>query len=89
MKNPRLPFPRRLRFARPEILGRAIEDRHLTQQDVAGLLGVSRSYWSQLFNGRRPLTPRMRLALLACPAFEGLAESDLWVTVEAPPKEAA
>ncbi|MFH1468644.1 MAG: helix-turn-helix transcriptional regulator [Pseudomonadota bacterium] len=89
MKKPRLPFPRRCRFVRAETIAAALDRRHLSHTDLAGLLGISRSYWSQLYRGRRRLSPKMRLALLACPALEGLGEADLWDTVEIPPKEAA
>jgi transcriptional regulator with XRE-family HTH domain len=89
VKKPRLPFPRRCRFVRAATVAAALDERHLRHQDLAGLLGISRSYWSQLYRGRRRLSPRIRLALLACPALEGLDEADLWDTVEIPPKEAA
>lgn len=58
---------------------RAILDgRHYSHQRAAQRLGVSRSYWSQLINGRRSLTPDMRARILECPLFAGLPEEQLW-----------
>lgn len=41
-----------------------VDKRHLTHHEFAALLGVSRAYWSQIVNGRRALTPKVRRALL-------------------------
>lgn len=49
-----------------------LDERHLGHGEFAAMLGVSRSYWSQLVNGRRTLTPRMRRAMLdVLPGDEG------------------
>lgn len=52
-----------------------IDARHLTNQEFAALLGISRACWSEIVNGRRSLTPKMRQALLV--ALPG-DESRLW-----------
>lgn len=41
-----------------------VDKRHLGQAEFAAMLGVSRSYWCQILNGRRSLTPKVRRALL-------------------------
>ena len=87
LPQPRLPFPRRRRFVRREAIARTLRERRLTHQDLAGLLGIHPSTWSSLFNRHRHLTPRVRLLLLTCPALDGLEETDLWETVELPPKD--
>lgn len=49
-----------------------VDRRHLTHIEFAALLGVSRTYWSQIVNGRRALTPKVRRALLTVlPEDEG------------------
>jgi hypothetical protein len=83
----RLPFQRRCRFIRREAIARTLRERHLTHQDLAGLLGLHPSTWSRLLNRHRPLTSRLRLLLLACTALDGLQECELWETVELPPKD--
>ena len=55
-----------------------LEERHLTHADLADALGLSRSYWSQLVHRKRSLSPQVRRALLAAPAFAGLTEAELW-----------
>ncbi|MFZ5480652.1 MAG: helix-turn-helix domain-containing protein [Myxococcota bacterium] len=52
-----------------------VDQRHLSHQEFAALLGVSRAYWSQIVNGRRALTPKVRRALLV--ALPG-DEARLW-----------
>ena len=54
---------------------------HLTHQRFANHLGVSRSYWSQIFNRHRHLTPTMRQILLASRYLRGLTEDKLWDVV--------
>lgn len=87
LPQPKLPFPRICRFVCQETVARTLRERRLTHQDLAGLLGLHPSTWSRLYNRHRPLTRRIRLALLACPALVSLAEEDLWETIELPPKE--
>jgi transcriptional regulator with XRE-family HTH domain len=62
------------------LLGR----RNLTLTEGAERLGVSRSYFSQLLAGRRPLSPKVRRRLLANAPFSELSPEDLW---RAPPEE--
>ena len=62
------------------LLGR----RNLTLTEGAQMLGVSRSYFSQLLAGRRPLSPKVRRRLLANAPFSELPAADLW---RAPPDE--
>lgn len=62
------------------LLGRC----HMTLTEGAARLGVSRSYFSQLLAGRRPLSPKVRRRLLACPPFSDLLPEDLW---REPPEE--
>jgi transcriptional regulator with XRE-family HTH domain len=54
---------------------------HLTHQRFADHLGLSRSYWSQIFNRHRHLTPTMRQILLASRYLRGLGEEELWEVV--------
>lgn len=62
------------------LLGRC----HMTITEGALKLGVSRSYFSQLLAGRRPLSPKVRRRLLANAPFSELTADDLW---RAPPDE--
>ena len=56
------------------LLGR----RNMTITEGAEKLGVSRSYFSQLLAGRRPLSPKVRRRLLANAPFSELTADDLW-----------
>ena len=58
---------------------RAILDRaHYSHARAAQHLGISRAYWSQLVNRRRPLTADMRHLLLSSRLFQGTPEDQLW-----------
>lgn len=49
-----------------------VDAQHLTHTEFAAKLGVSRTFWSQVVNGRRSLTPKLRRALIAAlPGDEG------------------
>ena len=61
-----------------DVVRERLEQRHLTHSDFADTLGLSRSYWSQIYNRKRDLTPQVRRWLLAAPPLQGLAESQLW-----------
>ena len=61
------------------LLGR----RNLTITEAAEMLGVSRSYFSQLLAGRRGLSPKVRRRLLANAPFSELSADELW---RAPPE---
>jgi len=73
--RPRRPFLHWLHSTR---VAEQIDLHHITHCQFADHLGLSRSYWSQLYNRRRPLTPMVRACLLGSRYLEGLAESELW-----------
>ncbi len=58
-----------------------IDARHLTHAEVAERVGVARSYWSQLLNRKRALSPSIRRRILACELFVGVPETELWERV--------
>lgn len=62
---------------------RLLADKHLDVTEGARLLGLSRCYFSQLLNGGRRLSPRVRRLLLARSPFLELAEDMLWERVPA------
>lgn len=66
----------------------AIDANHLSQDGFAAEIGLSRSHWSQVLNGRLPATPKVRRALLNSSVLAGIPESELW-HVEAALKDAA
>lgn len=70
-------------YLKPHAIRRVIVRSHMCQEGFARTLGLSRSHWSQLLNGRRPLSTRVRRGLLECPLLRGLSEQDLWKEVEA------
>jgi transcriptional regulator with XRE-family HTH domain len=55
-----------------------VDARHLTHAEVAERVGVARSYWSQLVNRKRALSPSIRRRILACELFAGVPENELW-----------
>ncbi|MFH1462879.1 MAG: helix-turn-helix transcriptional regulator [Pseudomonadota bacterium] len=63
---------------RTDTLRWVLARNHLTHQRFADHLGLSRSYWSQVFNRRRHLTPTTRQLLLASRYLRGVSEADLW-----------
>ena len=70
----------------------ALDAHHLTHADFARQLGISRSHWSQLLNGHRPVMARVRRALLRQPCLRGIGEEALWEripVVPEPPVEVA
>ncbi len=66
---------------RQDTILRAITYNHLTHQQFADHLGLSRSYWSQVFNRRRHLTPMLRQLLLGSRLFKNVPEDELWDVV--------
>lgn len=58
-----------------------IDAHHLTHAEVAERIGVARSYWSQLLNRKRALSPVIRRRILGCDLFAGVPESELWERV--------
>ena len=65
-------------YVRQDTLRAVLCRNHLTHQLFADHLGLSRSYWSQLFRGRRHLTPTMRRILLGSRYLEELPPASLW-----------
>ncbi len=63
---------------RKERIALVLDRNHLCHEGFAQELGISRQYWSMLFNGRRSVTPRLRARLLANPRMAGIPESELW-----------
>jgi transcriptional regulator with XRE-family HTH domain len=72
---PRRPLDFRLR---KECIALVLDQHHICHEGFASELGISRQYWSMLFNGKRSLTPRIRARLLANPRLEGLPEAEIW-----------
>lgn len=81
-----MPIPRY--FIRTDTVQQALDRAHLTHGRFADHLGMSRSYWSQVFHGHRHLTPTTRQMLLASRYLKHLAEDELW-EVEAELEEGA
>ena len=69
---------RRLLYVCPETLLKVLDSHHLTHARFATHLRVSRSYWSQLLNGRRPVSPEVRLRMLESRYLKGIPEDLLW-----------
>ena len=74
--------PRRY-LLRGDFVAERLDAAHVFHLDFAEQIGLSRSYFSQVLNGRRHLSPRVRRALLEHPLFTGVPEADLW-TIEGP-----
>lgn len=70
--------PRRVLYIRPAVVIRILDRHHLTHSRVAAHLELSRSYWSQLVNGHRALSPEVRRRLMASRYFRGVSEDVLW-----------
>lgn len=65
-------------WLKAEVLADRLDRSHLTHAEFADVLGISCSYWSQIFNKKRPLSPQMRRWLLHAPSLAGLSEDQLW-----------
>ena len=76
-------------FLRSDRIRAIVDANHLTHAQVAQQLGFTRSYWSQLVNGRRPLAPTTRRRLLDSGVFANCVEEDLWERLEVPMREAS
>ena len=63
---------------RKERIALALDRSHICHEGFAQELGISRQFWSMLFNARRRVTPRIRARLLANPRLAGIPESELW-----------
>jgi hypothetical protein len=69
---------RRHFLLRTQTIEDVLDRHHLTHADFADHLGLSRSYWSQVVNRRRALSPAVRQCLIASRYLRGVAESALW-----------
>ena len=69
---------RRHFLLRTDTVQSVLDQHHLTHQRFADHLGLSRSYWSQVFNRHRHLSPSVRLCLLGSRYLKGLDEALLW-----------
>lgn len=69
-----------------EVIRDLLDRQHRSHWGFADDLDISRSYWSQLFNRRRHLTPELRRRLLEHDLVRSakLLEQDLW-TINEPP----
>lgn len=69
-----------------EVIRDLLDRQHRSHWGFADDLEISRSYWSQLFNRRRHLTPELRRRLLEHDLVRSakLHEQDLW-TINEPP----
>jgi hypothetical protein len=70
-------------FLRRVRVGAVFDQHHLSHEGFASEVGVSRQHWSSLYNGRRPLSPKVRRALLANPRLAGIPEGELFEVVAA------
>ena len=61
-----------------QVIREYLDRRHRSHRWAADHLGICRSYWSQLVNGRRPLSPMVRQLLLSSDFFGALTEDELW-----------
>lgn len=73
---------RRSYWLRADTVQAVLDRNHLSHLRFADHLGLSRSYWSQLVNRRRPLSPDVRRDLIASRYLRGIPEEQLWDTVE-------
>jgi hypothetical protein len=69
---------RRIFLLRVDTIQDVLDHHHLTHQRFADHLGLSRSYWSQVFNRHRPLSPSVRQCLLGSRYLKGRDEAQLW-----------
>lgn len=81
-------MPRRFLLL-PDRVRDLVDARHLSHAQVAERLGLARSYWSQLLNRKRGLSPALRTRILACELFARVPEAELWERVTIPVSEAA
>jgi len=69
---------RRVLFVCPETFIQVLDAHNLSHARFAEHLQVSRSYWSQLLNGRRHLSPEVRSRMLESRYLKGIPEASLW-----------
>ncbi len=83
-RRPRLPFPMRHYFLSRAAVQFAADRAHMTVTELGESMGLCKAFWFQLANGRTPVGPRRRRAILAHPAFADISQEELWVVVEIP-----
>lgn len=81
--------PLRRFYLRSDTVQDVLDRHHLSHLRFADHLGLSRSYWSQVFNRRRPLSPDVRRDLLASRYLRDLPEDTLWDVVDTAEESAA
>lgn len=69
---------RRHYLLRKDTIEIVLDRNHLTHVRFAHHLGLSRSYWSQVFNRHRRLTPELRQCLLSSRYLQRIDEDELW-----------
>ena len=77
---------RRYFFLNQDTIQLVLDRNHLTHQRFADHLGLSRSYWSQVFNRHRHLTPMVRQCLIRSRYLKRVDEHTLWDVVEPKPQ---
>ncbi len=69
-------------FLKTEFVRKQIdEEHHLQQREFAKRIDVSRAYWSQLLNRRRPLTAKMRRTIRSSEVFADVPPDQIWERV--------
>lgn len=73
---------RRRFWLRPDTVQDILDRNHLSHLRFADHLGLSKSYWSQVFNRHRALSPEVRRDLLGSRYLRGIPEERLWDVVQ-------
>ena len=66
-------------FLKRDCIVVALDAHHVSHTEFARSVRLSRSYWSQLLNGHRPVSTRVRRAMLCHPCLRDIPEDQLWV----------
>lgn len=78
------PLPKNRRLLRRENIVEIMEERSLTNREMAEALGIRRSTWYAMLLRQVGFSRRMTERLLDCPSFVGIPEHLLWEEVEVP-----
>lgn len=73
------PFPC---FLKRDQIVLALDAHHVSHTEFARSVRLSRSHWSQLLNGHRPVSARVRRAMLCHPCLRDIPEDELWMRVD-------